>query len=60
MALCLAEAHIMDLSVVHASATWPPHGNVEGVSVTELTVEPHPVPVLAVHHIGVLDWAVNS
>ena len=49
----LAEADIMGLSVLRASVTWPPHGNVQEVSSTEFTAEPHPVPVLAVHHVGV-------
>lgn len=46
----------MGLPVLHAAGTWPPHGNGEEVSFTE----PHPVPVLALHYVGILDWAVDS
>lgn len=60
MAPSPAGPDIMGLSVLHASVTWPPRGNVHEVSFTEFTVEQHPVPVLAVHHVGLLDWAVDS
>lgn len=60
MAPSLAGPDTVGLSVPYPSVTWLPHGNVDEVSFTEFTVEQHPVPVLTVHHVGVLDWAVDS